>query len=250
VWDWYDYGARFYDPQIGRWHSVDPLTESSSFQTPYNFCSNNPILRIDLYGLQDSVPIPIQEVVCGGKRKYPIVYDLGWSPSGGNSNQTARPPVTPYVSAKDNAKLESDELAIHMAESLHKLTSAKLGMLSAVSYRIYGETFYGNQNVKILKLGKTLFVAGLAIDFVIVYESSMKVYDDPNVDNITNLVLDIVKAGAFAYSPELGVICGVSSIVINDPQTQNILNEIRVQKAHERGEWVLPMGPLYIGPKN
>ena len=45
--DWYDYGARMYDVTLGRWTSVDPLCEKYYHISPYAYCGNNPVSRID-----------------------------------------------------------------------------------------------------------------------------------------------------------------------------------------------------------
>ncbi len=47
-----DYGMRVYDPRLGKFLSVDPITKSYPELTPYQFASNTPIGAIDLDGLE------------------------------------------------------------------------------------------------------------------------------------------------------------------------------------------------------
>lgn len=51
----YDYGFRIYNPRLGKFLSVDPLTRIYAWYTPFQFAGNKPIWAIDLDGLEEVI---------------------------------------------------------------------------------------------------------------------------------------------------------------------------------------------------
>jgi RHS repeat-associated protein len=48
--EWYDYGARFYDPSLGRFMVQDKYAEVYYPFSPYSYCAGNPIKNVDVNG--------------------------------------------------------------------------------------------------------------------------------------------------------------------------------------------------------
>lgn len=55
--DFFDFGARQYDPILGRWMSVDPIAEKYISFTPFNYNFNNPLSFVDPNGMGPDDPL-------------------------------------------------------------------------------------------------------------------------------------------------------------------------------------------------
>jgi|GEM_PF-1558430 len=136
--DWLDYGARFYDGVIGRWHSVDPLaTESFNF-SPYLYCRANPLIRIDPNGMLD-------ELIINGEASDAAVAQI----QSGTTMKITRT-QTGKIEASGEAITKDDQKLLAVIESQDVQVNVEANYSTSInyegtSYNTRGGAFMGNE---------------------------------------------------------------------------------------------------------
>lgn len=117
--NWMDFHNRQYDPQLGRFLSIDPLAEATANLSPYTAMNNDPANQVDPLGLQSGEPPHMEKVIdyiirgnATSGHGSPVTHPDRWSPFG---NRSVNAPGGGNYAAEDEAFYKSSMAAAKAA---------------------------------------------------------------------------------------------------------------------------------------
>ena len=216
----YDYGFRIYNPALGRFLSVDPLTSTYPWYTPYQFAGNMPIWAIDLDGLEEKVMIyeltkiddgvmqivDAKEVILNANAEYSVRYQMIFE---GKTYE-----LNSYTTMKGRDPVDKnsvDERKLGNFSGVTTLSNQQLGKIIAWTRAVISESDYVVAPVDRTTRDETLPTPdngwyGL-LDFKIVAYDLFGIDKDELLE-INGVVYDANEAGNFLWSMALKT-CGI-----------------------------------------
>jgi RHS repeat-associated protein len=189
-WDYF--GARNYDSDLGRWLQVDPLADKYPGWSPYNYCHNNPLNRIDIMGMYDK-PDTFVELV---NRIWHLINFFDFSNDDDDNNSSNQ------SSIKDEPAVK----ALNTANKIAKTVESNRKKFNKNAVKIIDETQKNNEKIQIItdisqlgipipKIAGRISNLNKASNIIMIVLDGAKYVFEPTNKNLGKFILDGVTFG-------------------------------------------------------
>lgn len=235
----YDYGFRIYNPALGKFLSVDPLSKSYPMLTSYQFASNTPIMAIDLDGLE-AVVIISQKSRDGFKQTFMTLNETDTEISTVNQMRSEYPSIPDggsdvvniLVDDKGNYLNTLITPSVDIEDwTLSSKTVSTLNKMEQLRLKLYGSSTPTAGIGSSLKIGAYGYSGTLKVETYSTSENSIGLNIGVDVKKSTNLKLS--SGGEFSGSGGDGPVFEFTPLYVygtNNKITNGTYNKISFEQ--------------------